>query len=52
MTEESFIGVDVCKARLDVVILPTGEVTAFDNTQEGIQKFLKYLQDHRHADYL
>jgi transposase len=29
------IGIDVCKARLDVAVLPTGEILQFDNDEAG-----------------
>lgn len=44
MQVEVFVGIDVCKPRLDVVILPTGEVLAFENTLKGIKQFVKYIK--------
>ncbi len=44
MQVEVFVGIDVCKPRLDVVILPTAEVLAFENTPKGIQQFVKYIK--------
>jgi hypothetical protein len=35
MKAEVFIGVDVCKPRLDVTILPMGEILEFENTPKG-----------------
>jgi transposase len=44
MQGEVFVGIDVCKPRLDVVILPTGEVLTFENTPKGIKQFVKYIK--------
>jgi transposase len=44
MKTEVFIGVDVCKPRLDVTILPTGEILEFENTLKGIKQFVKYTK--------
>jgi transposase len=44
MQGEVFVGIDVCKPRLDVVILPTAEVLAFENTPKGIKQFVKYIK--------
>ena len=41
MPNEVFIGVDVCKPRLDLMILPTGEILEFENSAKGIKKFVK-----------
>jgi transposase len=44
MKAEVFIGVDICKPRLDVTILPTGEILEFENTLKGIKQFIKYTK--------
>jgi transposase len=44
MKAEVFIGVDVCKPRLDVTILPTGEILEFENTSKGIKQFVKRVK--------
>lgn len=44
MPNEVFIGVDVCKPRLDLMILPTGEILEFENSVKGIKQFLKYVK--------
>ncbi len=41
MKAEVFIGIDVCKPRLDVNILSTGEIFEFENTLKGIKQFVK-----------
>ena len=41
MPTEVFIGVDVCKPRLDLMILPTGEILEFENSAKGIKQFVK-----------
>ena len=44
MKAEVFIGVDVCKPRLDVTILPTGEILEFENAVPGIKQFVKRVK--------
>jgi transposase len=44
MRGEVFVGVDVCKPRLDVMILPTAEILVFENTSTGIKQFIKYIK--------
>jgi transposase len=44
MPIEVFIGVDVCKPRLDLMILPTGEVLEFENSAKGIKQFVKHVK--------
>ncbi len=44
MKVEVFIGVDVCKPRLDVTIIPTGEILEFENTSKGIKQFVKRVK--------
>lgn len=44
MPTEVFIGVDICKPRLDVVILPSGEILEFENSFEGIKQFIKHVK--------
>jgi hypothetical protein len=41
MPNEVFIGVDVCKPRMDLMILPTGEILEFENSVKGIKQFVK-----------
>ncbi len=44
MPTEVFIGVDICKPRLDLMILPTGEILEFENSSEGIKQFVKHVK--------
>jgi transposase len=44
MPNEVFIGVDVCKPRLDLMILPTGEILEFENSAKGIKQFVKHVK--------
>ena len=44
MPTEVFIGVDVCKSRLDLMILPTGEILEFENSAKGIKQFVKHVK--------
>ena len=36
-TEKVYVGIDVCKARLDVAVLPSGETFAVANDEDGLQ---------------
>ena len=45
MSEEMFVGIDVSKARLDVAILPSGEIFAVDQTQDGLSTLLIRLSE-------
>jgi transposase len=44
MPTEVFIGVDVCKPRLDLMILPTGEILEFENSVKGIKQFVRHVK--------
>jgi transposase len=44
MPNEVFIGVDVCKPRLDLMVLPTGEILEFENSAKGIKQFVKHVK--------
>jgi transposase len=44
MPNEVFIGVDVCKPRLDLTVLPTGEVLQFENNPIGLKQFVKHVK--------
>ena len=57
MPNEVFVGVDVCKPRLDLMIflahktapgglfaLPTGEILEFENSAKGIKQFVKHIK--------
>lgn len=44
MPNEVFIGVDVCKLRLDLMILPTGEIIEFENSAKGIKQLIKHVK--------
>lgn len=37
VTEKVYVGIDVCKARLDVAVLPSGESFSVANDEEGLQ---------------
>lgn len=41
--EKGFVGIDVSKARLDVVELPSGEYWQFENTPQGISQLIHRL---------
>ncbi len=41
---ELFIGIDVCKERLDVVVRPSEQHQAFDNDARGIGKLVRGMQ--------
>ncbi|MFW8627758.1 IS110 family transposase [Deinococcus sp. ME38] len=45
MSGETFVGIDVSKARLDVAILPSGEIFAVDNTASGLAELLIRLSE-------
>lgn len=45
MPEQMFVGIDVSKARLDVAVLPSGEIFAVDNTAPGITELLIRLSE-------
>ncbi|MGY2896791.1 IS110 family RNA-guided transposase [Deinococcus sp. UYEF24] len=45
MPEEMFVGIDVSKARLDVAVLPSGEIFAVDNTAPGITELMIRLSE-------
>ncbi|THF68951.1 transposase [Deinococcus sp. Arct2-2] len=45
MSDQTFVGIDVSKARLDVAVLPSGEVFAIDNTAPGLTELLIRLSD-------
>ncbi len=42
-TEKVHVGIDVCKARLDVALLPGGETFAVPNDEDGIQTLTEKL---------
>lgn len=44
-TEKVHVGVDVCKARLDVALLPSGETFAVANDEDGIQTLVEKLRE-------
>lgn len=44
MTQATFIGIDVSKAKLDVAILPTGEVLEVPNDPDGHARLTKRLK--------
>ena len=44
MAEMGFVGIDVSKARLDVVIRPTGEQFSVNNDRRGIARLVKMLE--------
>ena len=39
----TFVGIDVCKARLDVHVLPEDVALSFANTSAGLKKLIQYL---------
>jgi transposase len=47
MSDQMFVGIDVSKARLDVAVLPSGEVFAVENTPQGLTELLIHLSDVR-----
>lgn len=44
MPTELFVGVDICKPRLDLMVLPSGEILEFENSSEGIKQFVKHIK--------
>jgi len=44
-TEKVHVGVDVCKARLDVALLPSGETFALANDENGIHALIEKLHE-------
>ncbi|SMB97150.1 IS110 family transposase [Deinococcus hopiensis] len=45
MPEQMFVGIDVSKARLDVAVLPSGEIFAVENTAAGLTELLIRLSE-------
>jgi transposase len=45
MREETYAGIDVSKDYLDVVILPTGEYSRYDNDEKGIEQLVTRLKE-------
>lgn len=45
MLSDTFVGIDVSKARLDVAVLPSGEVFAVDNTPSGLTDLVARFSD-------
>jgi transposase len=43
VTEKVHVGIDVCKARLDVALLPRGEALSLTNDEEGIEALTEKL---------
>jgi transposase len=43
VTEKVHVGIDVCKARLDVALLPRGEALSLTNDEEGIEALTQKL---------
>jgi len=42
--EPVFVGIDVAKAKLDVCLLPSGQVAVFDNNAAGIRQLIALLR--------
>lgn len=42
--DRSFCGIDVSKARLDVALLPSGEVISTSNDDEGVDSLVTRLE--------
>src|SRR4030042_1921220 len=42
--EEVFVGIDVCKARLDIAVIPSGDSRAFPNNEEGIHHLVDLMK--------
>jgi transposase len=40
------VGIDVCKARLDVCVLPTNQAFGVDHTDDGIARLIETLKQH------
>src|SRR5512136_258573 len=41
--QKLFVGIDVAKNRLDVAVLPSGEVKPFAHTHEGLRQLTDYV---------
>ena len=39
-----FVGIDVCKAQLDVAIRPTAQILSVPNDKAGIKTLVKHLE--------
>lgn len=49
VTEKVYVGIDVCKARLDVALLPDKETFTFPNDEDGLQALTGKLVEARPA---
>lgn len=45
----NWVGIDVCKSKLDVYILRDQTYRVFENTEAGIAELMVWLQSYRHA---
>lgn len=43
MSSEAYVGIDVCKASLDVKVLPSNEAQRFSNDDAGINRLIKLI---------
>jgi transposase len=41
--EPVYVGIDVSKAKLDVCLLPSGQIAVFDNDAQGIRRLVEWL---------
>jgi transposase len=44
MSEEAFVGIDVCKERLEVAIRPQGTAFSLPHSEEGLEELLGRLR--------
>ena len=42
-SEPVYVGIDVCKSRLDVHVLPCGEVWSFGHDQAGLEDLMRRI---------
>jgi transposase len=43
-TSSVYVGIDVSKSKLDVCLLPSGQISSFENTSQGIQQLIQLLR--------
>ena len=44
-----YVGIDVCKERLDVYLHPIGQTLSVDNSKQGIKRLKKELAGYTHG---
>ena len=44
MSEETFVGIDLCKEQLEVAVCPQGTGFSLPHSQEGLEELLRRLR--------